>query len=273
MVSGTVRRTAAIAGGLALASGGAVIAYAQQGRPPCTPRAGNGGLVLLRAGPGEGRPVGHDQPRRAGGGDRQGVRLQPVQQRDGRDGQGAAVDAVRERRRDPEPARQPRRRVRRRETFTLAPGARKELTVTLGACPRAGTSTARSRSSASRRISPSARASCRLPPGQLAALRPGDARRDHGRRGEGRRGQGPTRALTLAVRNTGNTLDPVTGSVKLKSALGTKNLSIKADPDPARQERRRSRWCRGTRYRYRKYTATITLTQAKKNTTTRRRSR
>ena len=40
-------------------------------------------------------------------------------------------------------------------------------------------------------------------------------------------GKGKARALTLAVRNTGNTLDPVSGSVKLKSALGTKNVSVK----------------------------------------------
>ena len=47
MVSGTVRRTAAVAGALAFVGGGAVIANAQQNQePPCTPHAGNGGLAL-----------------------------------------------------------------------------------------------------------------------------------------------------------------------------------------------------------------------------------
>ena len=56
-----------------------------------------------------------------------------------RDGQGAAVDAVRERRRDPEPARRRWRASRvSEETFTLAPGTRKELTVTLNGVPSSG---------------------------------------------------------------------------------------------------------------------------------------
>ena len=40
-------------------------------------------------------------------------------------------------------------------------------------------------------------------------------------------GSGKNKALTISVRNTGNTLDPVTGTIKLKSALGTKNASVK----------------------------------------------
>src|SRR5687767_11202204 len=51
MVSGTVRRAAAVAGALAFAGGGAVIAYAQQqNEPPCTPHAGTGGLAFCAPG-------------------------------------------------------------------------------------------------------------------------------------------------------------------------------------------------------------------------------
>ena len=41
----------------------------------------------------------------------------------------------------------------------------------------------------------------------------------------------------IPVKNTGNTLDPVTGSVKVKGAAGTKNLTVAGGEDPARQDR------------------------------------
>jgi hypothetical protein len=40
------------------------------------------------------------------------------------------------------------------------------------------------------------------------------------------RGKGRDRALSLTVRNSGNTVEPITGKVRLKSALGTRNRSI-----------------------------------------------
>jgi hypothetical protein len=40
-------------------------------------------------------------------------------------------------------------------------------------------------------------------------------------------GKGKAKALTLRVHNTGNTIAPVTGTVKLKGPLGTKNSSVK----------------------------------------------
>ena len=151
--------------------------------------------------------------------------------------------------------------------FELAPGARKELKVTLNSVPSSGSCTARSRSSACRRTSHKRKGvvtGYRL----VNALRYGPATphvgRYQGRRGEG---VGKGRALTLAVRNTGNTLDPVSGSV-LKSALGTKG-SVKADAHPARQERPLTLMS-GNALKAGPYTATISLRQGTRRTVTKK---
>ena len=60
-------------------------------------------------------------------------------------------------------------------------------------------------------------------------------------------GSGKAKALTLSVRNTGNTLDPVSGTLKLKSALGTKNGSVKADRGSCPARASGSRCCPATR--------------------------
>ena len=78
-------------------------------------------------------------------------------------------------------------------------------------------------------------------------------------------GKGSKKALTLAVRNTGNTLSPVTGTVRLKGPLGTKNASIKATkilPGKSVSLALLS----GKSLRAGSYTATVTLIQNKQNT-------
>ena len=267
MVSGTVRRTAAIAGGLALASGGAVIAYAQTNQePPCTPHAGNGGLSLCALDQDKGdRSVTINRPAQAGASDKlfvmnqsrsalevtvkarrwtQGANGVAVPNRRGTLG-GVSVDA---------------------ETFTLAPGTRKELTVTLNSVPssgylfgalevvglptdldeRKGVVTGYRLVNSLRYAAATANASIKLGAAKVV-------------------GKGSKRALTVTVRNTGNTLDPVSGRVRLKSAFGTRNVSVK----PLRVLPGKSvklAVLSGNALRPGKYTASITLTQAKKDT-------
>ena len=196
------------------------------------------------------------------------VRLQPVAQRAGRDRQRAPVDA------------RPRAGVaipKRRgslggvsvdaQTFELAPGARKELKVTLNSVPSSGyvygalevvglpadLDTRKGVVTGYRLVN-----SLRYGPATAkAAIKVGAAKVV---------GKGKARALTLAVRNTGNTLDPVSGSVKLKSALGTKNVSVQ----PIRILPGKSvnlALMSGNSLKAGKYTATISLTQAKQKTT------
>jgi hypothetical protein len=267
MVSGRVRRTAAIAGGLALASGGAVIAYAQQGPPPCTPQTGNGGLSFCALDQEKGdRSVTINRAAQAGATDKLFVMNQSrsaldvtvnarqwtqaasgiaIPKRRGSLG-GVSVDA---------------------QTFELAPGARRELTVTLNSVPSSGylygalevigvptDLDKRKGVVTGYRLVNSLRYG---PATAKAAITVGAAKVA---------GKGKARALTLAVRNTGNTLDPVSGSVKLKSALGTKNVSVQ----PIRILPGKSvnlALMSGNSLKAGKYTATISLTQAKQKTT------
>jgi hypothetical protein len=79
-------------------------------------------------------------------------------------------------------------------------------------------------------------------------------------------GTGSKKTLTLAVRNAGNTITPVTGSVRLKGPTGTKNLSVKATrilPGKSIALGLAS----GNSLGAGSYTATVTLTQAKQKTT------
>ena len=267
MVSGRVRRTAAVAGGLAL-SGGAVIAYAQSNKPaPCTPQTNTGGLVMCALDQERGdRSLTINRAAQAGATDQvfvynqsrsaldvtvnarqwtQGANGVAIPKRRGSLG-GVSVDA---------------------QTFELAPGARKELKITLNSVPSSGyvygalevvglpvdLDTRKGVVTGYRLVN-----SLRYVPATAkAAIKVGAAKVV---------GKGKARALTLAVRNTGNTLDPVSGSVKLKSALGTKNVSVR----PIRILPGKSvnlALMSGTSLRPGKYTATISLTQAKQKTT------
>jgi hypothetical protein len=85
-------------------------------------------------------------------------------------------------------------------------------------------------------------------------------------------GSGSKRALALTVRNAGNTIDPVTGKVRLSGPLGTRNGSIKSTrilpgKSVALALASASGLQAGT------YKATITLTQAKRKTTITKRIR
>ena len=138
MVSGTVRRTAAVAGALTFAGGGAVIAYAQTDKePPCTPHAGTAGLSLCALDQDKGDKSITINRRAQAGADKLFVvnsskttlnvtaKARPwtqsasgvaIPNRRGTLG-GVALDA---------------------ETFTLAPGTRKEVTITLNSVPSSG---------------------------------------------------------------------------------------------------------------------------------------
>jgi hypothetical protein len=79
-------------------------------------------------------------------------------------------------------------------------------------------------------------------------------------------GKGANKTLTLAVRNAGNTISPVTGTVKLKGPTGTKNASVKATrilPGKSIALGLLS----GNSLSAGSYTATVTLTQNKQKTT------
>jgi hypothetical protein len=79
-------------------------------------------------------------------------------------------------------------------------------------------------------------------------------------------GTGSKKTLTLAVRNAGNTIAPVTGTVRLKGPTGTKNASVKATrilPGKSIALGLAS----GSSLSAGSYTATVTLTQAKQKTT------
>jgi hypothetical protein len=75
-------------------------------------------------------------------------------------------------------------------------------------------------------------------------------------------GKGADKTLTLAVRNAGNTIAPVTGTVRLKGPTGTKNASVKATrilPGKSIALALLS----GNKLSAGSYTASVTLTQGK----------
>lgn len=159
------------------------------------------------------------------------------------------------------------------EAFTLAPGASKDVTVTLRSVPSSGylygafevvgvpSDLARRRKVVT---------GYRL----LSSLRYNAATARYGLRGGAARvsGKGASRAATLTVRNTGNTIAPVTGTVRLKSALGTRNSSIRSArilPGRSIEVTLGS----GTSLRAGSYTATVTLIQSRRKTTITKRFR
>jgi hypothetical protein len=250
-----------------LASGGAVIAYAQSNaEPPCTPHAGNGGLALCALGQEKGdRSITINRKAETGAADKLFVMNQSK----------SALDVTVHARRWTQASdgvTVPKRRGSLagvkvdEERFTLAPGARQEVTVTLNSVPssgylygalevtglpadldeRKGVVAGYRLVNALRYTPANARSAIKV--GRLKVV-----------------GKGKARALTLAVRNTGNTLDPVSGSVRLKSAFGTRNASV----TPIRivpGKTVRLPVLSGSALRPGTYRATISLTQAKEKT-------
>ena len=160
-----------------------------------------------------------------------------------------------------------RRHGQREASSRSLPGASKDITVTLDGVPSAGYLYGalevvglpdRHRQEQGRRRRLPARDSLRYNAGDRD-LRP------QGGRGKVS-GTGSKKTLTLSVRNTGNTIAPVTGTVKLKGALGTKNGAVKATrilPGKSVALGLAS----ASSLRAGSYTATVTLIQNKQKTT------
>ena len=142
-----------------------------------------------------------------------------------------------------------------KSTFTLAPGAEQVVTATLASAPggRLPLRRAGGHRRADRRRDAQGRRA-RLPAGRRAPDPAGGAEvHDHG----GQR-QGVRRTAVIPIKNTGNTLDPVAGSVKVKGASGTKNLtvaSVKILPGKTVNLPAGTKLAKGS------YTATVSLTQ------------
>ena len=250
---------------LAAVAGGAAIASARQANEePCQARSG-GGLALCAPGQAD-KSISVNRAARAGSADKLFVV----------NNTGTALDVTAK----PRPWIQsangvaiPNRRgtlggvAVSEQSFTLAPGTRKELTITLNGVPssgylfgalevvglpadleqRKGVVAGYRLVSALRYAAATAKTSIKT--GAVKVV-----------------GSGATKALTLSVRNTGNTLEPVSGTVKLKSALGTKNGSVKATRILPGKSIRLA-LLSGSALKPGTYTASITLTQAKKKTT------
>jgi hypothetical protein len=149
------------------------------------------------------------------------------------------------------------------KAFTLAPGKSKDITVTQKSAPSAGylygaveiiglpTDIAKRKGVvAGYRILGSLRYNSPTP---TYSLKLGAAKVA---------GKGAKKTLTLAVRNAGNTIAPVTGTVRLKGPTGTKNLSVKGTrilPGKSIALGLAS----GNSLGAGSYTATVSLTQAK----------
>jgi hypothetical protein len=115
------------------------------------------------------------------------------------------------------------------QSFTLAAGSIKDVAVSLGGVPSGGSlyggvEVIGLPAGASKQAGVVAGyrliASLRLNPAKpVLELAPGAAKVT---------GSGAGRAVVLAVRNAGNTIDPITGSVSLKGPLGTRQRSLPA---------------------------------------------
>lgn len=148
------------------------------------------------------------------------------------------------------------------EAFTLAPGASKQVTVTLAGMPSGGSLFGalevvglpedledRKGIVTGYRLVSALRYTAAVP---RSAFRPGAVKVV---------GKGRDKTLTLSVRNTGNTIEPVSGRVRLRGALGTRNASVKATRILPGKSIRLGLFSGGA-LRAGEYTATIRLTQA-----------
>jgi hypothetical protein len=255
MVSGTGRRTIAAAGLLAAIAGGAVIARADD--PPARGAQAAGGLGVS--------PMQVERPAAAGAANVMTVANHSR----------SALDVTVKARpwiQSSSGATSPNRRrslggVRVSEqAFTLAPGASKLVTVTLGGMPSGGALFGaleivglpqdledRKGIVAGYRLVSALRYTAATP---RSGVRAGAVKLV---------GTGSKKTLTLTVRNTGNTIEPVSGRVRLKGPLGTKNASIKATRILPGKSVRLGLFS-GRSLRAGTYTATIRLTQAGETT-------
>jgi hypothetical protein len=255
----------AAAGVLAAAAGGAVMARADE-RGASAAQSANGGLGLTATTDSGDKTLAVDRPAQAGASD--GFKVVNSSQK--------ALDVTVKARPWTQSASgvtSPNRRTTlggvtvSEPTFTLAPGATKDVTVTLGAAPSAGylygaleivgiptgASTAKGIVTGYRLVD---------------ALRYNAAVPKYGFKAGAAKitGTGKKKTLTLSVRNTGNTVAPVSGTVKVKGALGTKNGSVKTTkilPGKSVSLALAS----VSSLRAGSYTATVTLIQNKQKTT------
>jgi hypothetical protein len=266
----TVVKTVAATGMAAAAVGGAVIARADDS--PARAAAADGGLAIMATTDSGDKSLAIDRVAQAGASD--GFKVSNHSNK-------ALAVTVKARRwtQSSSGAVSPNRRstlggvsVSDGE-FTLQPGAEKDLTVTLGAVPSAGylygalevvgvpTDAAKAKGVV---------AGYRL----VDAIRYTPARETYGLKAGSAKisGKGSKKTLTLRVRNTGNTVAPVTGTVKLKGALGTKNGTVKAIRILPRKTVALG-LASVRSLRAGSYTATVTLIQNKKKTTLKKKIR
>jgi hypothetical protein len=256
MVSGTGRKTIAAAGVLAVIAGGAVIARADD--PGARAAQGGGGLSAS--------PVLIERTTQVGGvntitiaNKSNGTLDVKVNARPWTQSSSGLVSPKRS-------ATLAGVDISEKE-FALAPNASKDVTVTLKSAPAGGylysaievvglpsDIAKRKGVVAGYRILGSLRFNSPTP---VYSLKPGAAKIA---------GKGSKKTLTLTVRNAGNTIAPVTGTVRLKGPTGTKNLSVKGTrilPGKSIALGLAS----GRNLSAGKYTATVALTQAKQKTT------
>jgi len=256
MVSGTGRKTIAVAGVLAAVAGGAVIARADQ--PSARTAQAAGGLSAS--------PVLIERAAQAGA-----VNTMTV----ANNSKAALTVTVNARpwTQSASGTVSPKRTASlagvevSEKQFTLAPGKNKDIVVTLKSAPSAGylygavevvglpTDIAKRKGIvAGYRILGTLRYNSAAP---TYSLKLGSAKVS---------GKGSAKTLTLGVKNAGNTLAPVTGSVRLKGPTGTKNASLKGTRIlPGKTISLPLVSAKGLSAG--SYTATVTLTQAKQKTT------
>ena len=226
MVSGAGLKAVAVAGVLCAAVGGAVIARADD--PSGTAAQAGGGLAISTTTGSADSTLLTDRPAQAGAADRFKVAnnsSKPL----------VVTVAARPWTQSASGAVSPNRRAKLSGVtvdagqFTLAPGASKDVTVTLDAVPPAGflygaLEVVGLPSDLTQ--SHGVVAGYRL----VSSLRYTAATATYGLKAGAAKvsGTGAKRTLTLSVRNTGNTIAPVSGTVKVKGALGTKNGTVKA---------------------------------------------
>jgi hypothetical protein len=264
MVSGMGLKTVAAAGALAAAAGGAVIARAddQGARAAQT----GGGLAISTTTGSTDATLMVDRPAQAGATDKLKIANNTKQAL-------TVTVAARPWTQSTSGVVAPNRRGNlagvsvSERAFTLEPEASKDITVALGGVPSAGylygalevvgvpANLAKTKGIvAGYRLVNSLRYNAAKP---VYSLKAGAAKVS---------GKGSKKALTLTVRNAGNTIAPVTGTVKLKGALGTKNGAVKATRIlPAKSVA--VTLASGSSLRAGSYTATVTLIQNKQKTT------
>jgi hypothetical protein len=263
MVSGTGLKTVAAAGVLAAAVGGAVIARADD--PSARVTQLSNGLSLSTPDGSTDPSVKIDRPAQAGATDTLKIA------NNSKDALTVTVTA-RPWTQSASGAVSPNRRATlggvavSEPSFALAPGTSKNLTVTLGGVPSSGylygalevvgvpaDIAQRKGVVAGYRLVDTLRYN---PVTAAYGLKAGAAKVS---------GKGKAKTLTLSVRNTGNTIAPVTGTVKLKGALGTKNGTIKATRILPGKSVAVS-LAASSSLRAGSYTATVTLIQNKQKT-------